>query len=266
MIQLCRLDKKTKLPDADYVLEKTDKFYDILSLLTPKFEGKWLFLLLDPKLAFVQEMLNGKHIPDWVDINLYMSRKKIEKLALEFPALQPKEKKFKDEVNDVLAELNHVVDERAKKMLIEVFRGNINELRDTLNKLDLECTAPTITAKQVQGTVNYTKRIYASDVINAFLVNDTRRWKMYQTLVKELGMEISYFAMYKYVKSLLLDKEAYLENKDIKQFIVKRVDAPLICYVYVLFANSTNANQTYAILHAIENRNDNSLSRIQRAN
>ena len=160
----------------------------------------------------------------------------------------------------------HVIDESAKSALFKAVGSNVSELRDVVEKLDKECTTETITLKQVRSTVNYSKRVYASEVVNAFLVGDARRWKLYNDLVRELGSEITYYAMYKYVRNLLKSKQEYLLNKDVKQFVVKRLDAPLICYAYVLFANSTNYNQLPVILYSLENRSVKSLERIQYVN
>lgn len=266
MISLVKYSSKVPIPDADYVLEKTEKFFDILGLLTPKFSGNWEFVLVDPKLKFVKELLKSNKVPDWVDIKLLLSQKKIEDVVIEYPEYQPKDKTRKELFDEMIIDLTHVIDEGAKRALLSALGSNPEELRNTLKKLDSECTSEKITLKQVQGAVNYTKRVYASDVINAFLLRDKRRWKLYNTLLSELGNEIAYYAMYKYVKVLMLEKENYLKNKDIKQFIVKRIDAPLVCYAYTLFANSSNHHQLYGILYALDNRCQLSLNRVQQLN
>jgi len=266
MITLAKYNPKSSLPESDYVLETSDKFFDIVNLLTPKFNGSWEFVLIDPKLKFVKDLISNKTLPDWINVILLLSNKKIEEVVLQYPEYQPKDKSRKEQLNDIIAELTHVIDNSAKKALLTALGHNMEELRTTLLKLDKECTGEKITLKQVQGEINYTKRVYASDVVNAFLLRDARRWNLYNTLVREIGAEISYYAMYKYVKSLLTEKENYLLNKDIKKFIVKRIDAPLVCYAYTLFANSTNHYQLYGILYCLENRSNKSLERLQKVN
>lgn len=263
MITLKQYSSKTRIPDADYVLEKTDKLYDIIELLTPKFKGNWEIILIDPKLSFAKELINSQSIPEWVNIAMYLGNKKIENIVLEHPEFQPKEMTKKEAFNEMLKNVTHVVDEKAKQALLGALSHDLNELSETLTKLDKECVGERITLKQVQSVVNYTKRVYASDVINAFLLGDSRRWKLYESLVKEIGQEISYYAMYKYVKTLLLEKEAFLQNKDVKQFIVKKVDAPLLCYVYSLFANSSSHTQLYGLLYSIDHRSHETLWRVQ---
>lgn len=266
MIELRLHKSKDRIPDADYVLDKCDKFYDIVNLLTPKFEGKWSIILIDPKLKFVKELLSDSMLPDWINVSILLGTKKLDEVVLEFPKYQPKVKSRKEEFEEAIKDLTHVIDESAKKALYTALGSQIDNLKEVLTKLDTECKTETITLKQVRGTVNYSKRVYASDVINSFLLGDARRWSLYDKLVRELGMEIAYYACYKYVKTLLTEKDAYLQNKDIKQYIVKRIDAPLICYTYVLFANSCNYNQLYGLLYAIEHRSLKSMERIQYVN
>jgi hypothetical protein len=261
MISFEKYSSKTKIPDADYVFDKTDKLYDLLSLLTPKFKGNWLIILIDPKLKFVKDLIQNHNIPTWVNILIYLNSKKLEEVVVQHPDLQPKEKSKKETFNDMIGKLNHLIDKRAKATLFAALSVNMSDLEETLTKLDSECTGDTITYKQVQNVINYTKRVYASDVINAFLLGDARRWSLYNSIVQELGMEYSYYAMYKYVKGLLSAKGDYLQNKDVKQFVVKKIEAPRICYAYVLFANSTNYYQLYCILYSLEHRSDKSLHR-----
>ena len=259
MIQLLPNNKK-KLPDADYTLDTMDKLEDMISVLTPKFQGKWLFVLLDPKIKFVKEMLDNHLIPDWVDVKIFLSSKKIEQICLEFPEYTPKKVSVKDSFNELLASIKHVVDPSGTKALYQAYRDNPTETEDTLRRIDKECEDSTITLKTVQSNFLVNKHTYVSEVINAFLLNDRNRWYKYQLLLSELGQEISYYAMYKYVKKLVKCKNDYLQNKDVDIYIVKQIDAPLICYAYVLFANTNNYKCLLAILCAIEHRSQESLS------
>lgn len=262
MIQLFKYTKDVQIPDADYVFDKTDKLMDLINLLTPKFNGNWEIIIIDPKIKYVKGLLENKTIPEWITISIYLVSKKLDMIILEYPSYSPKDKTKKDLFAEMLTSLDHIIDEHAKNLLFKAMSNNMLELQKTLIKLDSECTSEKITVKQVQGAVNYTKPVYASEVINAFILRDTRRWDLYQKLVKEVGMEIAYYACYKQVKELLHSKEKYLHNEDVKQFIVKRIGAPIICYAYVLFINSTNHNQLYGLLYALDNRNEEMLAAV----
>lgn len=260
MITLHEFNRKTKLPEADYIIEKTEKLQGIIDNLTPKFEGKWIFLIIDPKLKFVETLISGVEIPEWIHLELFMNQKKIEAVCLKHPKLQPKQVTKKDNFQEAIASVKHLVSKQAAKVLYQALGSNPSELENVLSQLDNDCPGDIITYKQVQSVINYTKQVYASDVLNAFMQGDINRWNLYNTLVHNVGKDIAYFAMYKYSKSLLLSKNDFLQNKDVKNYIVKRVDAPLICYVYTLFSNSSTSDQLICILNSIENRSSDRLN------
>ena len=256
MITLHAFNSKTSLPDADYVLDKPEKLPDILCNLTPKFEGTWCIILLSPKIKFVREMLDLKLVPNWAEVMCYMSQKAIDELALESPELTPKKRTAKDEYENLIAGMKHLIDDKAKVALWNSLGPNIRELSAIINKLDAECEddAKIIKMADIKGVITTQKRVYASDVMRAFLLYDKKRWELYDKLIHDIGIDIAYFAMYKCAKNLLHDKGDFLLNKDVKNYTARKVDATFICYVYVLFANSHSSQQLPAILHSIENR------------
>lgn len=265
MIKINEYKRKMKLPDCDYLLDKTDKFYELVGVLTPKFSGNWEFVLLDPKLTFCKELLEKETVlPTWINVTLLLTRKKLEHIVLQNPKLQPKEKSVKDELDDIIASLTHMITPDAKRAILSAIGANRQELQETLLKLDNECEGSTITAKQVRKTVNYTKVIYASDVLYAFLTGLPQRWVLYDKLLSAIGMEIAYYAMYKNAKVTLQEKQKYLLNEDVKNRTARNVDATRICYCYTLFANSNSYKQLPIILHCIENRSLSNLNLIMR--
>lgn len=261
MISLEKYDKKA-LPNADYYLESVDKLKDVISFLTPKFTGNWVIVFLDPKIKHVKGLLEDTQLPRWVDFIVLMGQKKLDTVALEYPHLVAKKQTRKEMVNEVVSGMRNLISNSAKKALTEALGNSKSELIETVRKLDNECADGIVTLKQVQKTIHYVKRVYVSSVINAFLLKDRNRWDLFSTVVHDIGEEITYYAMYKYVKNLLLDKQKYLRNEDIKYYIVQRIDAPVICYAYVLFAKSSNHKQVYEILYAIDNRSVESLERM----
>lgn len=262
MIVLKELSKKTKLPDADYVFDKVDKLQELTDNLTPKFSGRWLILIVDPTIKYVKELLSSNKIPEWIDVEVYLSTKKIEAVCLEFPKLQPKQVSKKEAFEQAVKNTTNLISKSAAKLLYQALGSNSEELDKTLQKLDAECTTGEISYTQVQKTLNYVKIVYASDVINSFLLNEAQCWKLYEKLVHNIGMEYAYNAMYSYVKSLLQEKQKYLQNQDFKNWRVKQIDAPLICYTYILFVNSTNYKQLPEILFNIQNRCAETLERV----
>ncbi len=266
MIELRQHTAKDSIPECDYVFEKTDKLNDLLYILTPKFDGVWYIVLLEPKIKFVKELIENTTLPKWVNFLVLVSKSKLDEVVLNYPSYAPRERTPKDVINEAVMSLRNLIDESAKKVLRQVYGTNEKDLREMLEKLDRECVTGTISLKQVKEAVNYQKRVYASDVLNAFMLNDYRRWFLYHKLVHDLGTRYSYNALASYSRKLLVAKSKYLNNEDVEQRIVSRVDAPLICYVYTLFENSNNYNQLIGIMYSIDNRCAELMERIQNVN
>lgn len=260
MFSLKQYNKKEKLPKADYILEELKELQRVLENLTPRLVGVWEILLIQPSIKDTKEVIEEKLVPKWVNVTAYLSKKNLETVCIQYPNLIPKQTSFKEQVDDILSDMTHLIDKKAINTLMQAFWGNLPELQTTLMVLDKEATG-VITLKDVEKKVNYTRPVYASEVLSSFLLHEKRRWTLYNKLVQELGLSFAYNALNKYAKTLLLEKNKLLNNKDISQFIVKRVDAPFICYVYSLFAISTNYNQLFGIMHAIDNRSVQYLER-----
>lgn len=260
MIKLRKKAKSFSTDGADYVLEKFEKFDEILAMLTPKFDGNWNIVMIDPKLKLINDLITVKRIPEWVDLLIYTSDKKIEEIALNHPEYQPKEMTVKERFEEIVAKIDTVITSDASKSLLSMYRQQPDEVEEVLHRLDKDPEVERITRKELAQNIVYVKRTYVSDVLLAFITGDSRRWDMYNKVHAELGTDIMYYAMYKYVNKLLHEKADYLKNKDVTIYAVRQIDAATIDYVYTLFANSHNSSQLVVLLHAIENRCDKMLS------
>lgn len=265
MFKVLEYSKKTKLRSADYILEDSKSFYKVKGNLTPKIEGFLEVLVVNPSIKEAIGLLEDSSIPEWLNITIYLQNKKLEEVCLRFPEFQPKKISFKEESKKLLTEIDSIIDTKAFNVLVDAFRGNIVDLQQTLEALDRECTTGKITLKDVQGKVNYTKPVYATDVLEAFFKREKQRWKIYYTFVSNLGDEYAYNALYKCIKTQLKQKADYLQNKDVTSRLVKHVDAPFICYAYTLFSQSTNFNQLYGLMVSLDRRSAESLERISNA-
>lgn len=254
MISLKEYNSKTRLPKADYVFEDVKTLSAVLPNLTPKIEGLWDMLLINPTIKECKQLLDSTVIPQWITLTVFLQNSKLENICLQYPQYQPKKVSFKEQAQTILSGITHTVDPKAFNVLLSAFRGNIVDLQATLELLDKECSTAVITLNEVQKRVNYQKPTYASEVMNAFLLKASNRWKLLNNLVQQLGEEFAYNALYKYVKSLLLDKEDYLHNKSVKNQIISRIDAPAICNAYVAFTLSSNYKQLRNVLQVIECR------------
>ena len=254
MIEVLQYNKKVKIPDVDYSLDKPEDLEHLLYVLTPKLSGKWKIALIDFKIKDVKELLSRDLFPEYIHCLVLLPAAKLDQVLLEFPKFQQKQKSNKDIFKDLVAGLEHLLEEKAMWALYNSMSGNINKLEEALTKLDKECTEQTITLKQVRKVYDLKQVVYASEVLEAFLTGNRFRWSKFHTLVSELGEEYAYYAIYKQVRKALTDKSDYLVNKDTKNSIVNKVDAPFICYAYYLFATNTTWKNLYAIMLRLDDR------------
>ncbi len=264
--KLKEYNPKVKLPNADLCLEDAESLYKILDNITPRISGNWEIFIINPTIKECKTLLDDKSVPQWVTVTIYIQPKKMEQVCLEFPEYRQKKVSFKEQAKEVLADVQHLVDKKAFNILVNVFRGNIGDFQKTILDLDANCKGNKITVKDVQSKVNYVRPVYASDVIDAFLLHENQRWALLNKLIQELGESYAYNAAYKYVKTLLQQKQDYLQNEDVELRAVKRIDAPSICYAYVLFSLSSSYKQLYGIFQALDNRSADYLERMSNVN
>lgn len=248
MIKVLEYNKHITLPDADYTFESCDMLPDLYRLLTPKFEGAWSIVLLDIKISEAKDILSSNNTPEHIDLYIYLSKKKLNQVLLEFPNYKEKELTFYDTYKSLIGQLKHPLDKRAMSYVYNAVGHNIDDLRIALQQLDVKCSGETITLTDVQKEFNYTKRVYTTQVLLDFLVRNKYRYNHYETWLNELGIEYAYYSMYKQVTLLLKDKNKYLHNEDTKNYTASKADAVSISILYVLFVNSTSPYQLDSIM------------------
>ena len=91
-----------------------------------------------------------------------------------------------EQIDSVISKINVMVDPKALKKLKNAYWNNIGDFTDACRLLETK-VVDTITEQDVDKYVNYTKPIYASEVINSFLTAERGRWKKLHTLITELG-------------------------------------------------------------------------------
>lgn len=266
MMQLVLRKPKTKLPEADYVLDNSEDILVLVKVLTPKFDGNWNILLIDPKITLVKKIVDENIIPDYINCSAYINNAKMEKLIMDYPKLTPKQKSVKESYKELVGNLKHLMDTKAMYELYNAIGPNLGELQEALTKLDTECQGDMITVKQVRAAFNCVRRVYASEVMLAFFSRDKYRWYKLEKLVKDLGDAYAYNSLYKFTSNLLKEKNKYLHNEDTKLRAVENVDGMLCCYAYALFANSHSYHNLYGIMLALDNRSSKYLELIQSVN
>lgn len=261
MVELTQYKSLMKFPEYDYIFDKPDKVLEIMSVLTPKFNGSWEIILLDPTIVFAKQILSEGVVPDFINCRVYLSKQKMSQLLIDVPSLTPKKQSNWDIYMTMIGSMTHLIEDRAASDLYNAFYGNLDHLQEALNKLDAECESGKITVSDVRKNYLIQNTITARQLLAAFLKKDRYRWKKYDTYVKSLGINIAYYALRKHVKILLHDKSKYLSNQECDNKLAQTVDAPLICYVYFLFSNSTDPLQLPSILSDIDTRTQECVDR-----
>lgn len=253
MVTLHVYKRKTRFPQYDYMFTKTEDFTSLLEVLTPKFQGTWSIILLDPDIKGAKPLLEDGAVPTFVECSIYMPQNKLDVLSLA----KPKEEQVNDSSWDtymrLIGDTDVDVDISAAKLLFKVCGPDIETLEQALQLLQKYCDN-TITVQDVKKHFVSTSRIYARDVLIAFMTRDRHRWYKYQEFEKELGPSYAYNAMYKSIKSMLLAKAQYLKDLEATARYLAKIDAMSIDYAYMLFATSTCYQQLPAILYKLDNR------------
>lgn len=248
MLKISAISKDLKLANADYVFEKTDKFMRLLPYLYPKISGDWYIAILEPKPETVRTFLDTEVIPEYVTLELFMEQSQLENLMMERPSMQVEVKTAWQKYQDLIAGLDIVIDDKAVNEIYRRVGSNINSLEETLTMLSDKSGNGTITIKDVRLYVQDNSHVYASQVVRAFLTGDVKAWNLFSIYEKELGTEIAFYAMRKYIRKLLKDKNAYLLNEEYKDKNVERIDAFAIMRAYKLFEEAESYKQLVPIL------------------
>lgn len=254
MIRLIQYKRKMSIQQNDYFIEKMKDLLYLTEILTPKFSGTYVIVFFDPTLAECKELIDENILPEFIDCYLYLNKQKLDKLLLDYPKLVPKQKSAWETYQEMISSMTNIISSTAAKMLYKAIGANETALEEALSKLDAECTTGTITPKDVQKNFMYTPRVYASDVLDAFLMQSKNRWTLFEKYYKDCGDEVAYYALKKQVKAALSDKVAYLNNEDVKRKNLGRIDAPYFCYAYTIFANSSSTKDLYSLMVALDRR------------
>lgn len=263
MIKILKASNKLVLPKADYNFEKYEQYCDLVPMLTPKFEGKWVLVLNDFKISEVTDILNTENNTA-IDVYILLRGEKYDTVIKENPKYYTKQKTAWESYKELIANMNCMIDKRAMSNLYKAIGPNIIELQKALSHLKDKAKDDLITNKLVTSEYNVTTNVYSSDVLEAFYSKQKNRWTLANKFLNDLGNEYAYRAMLRYVRNLLQDKSNYLTNKNVRLRETKDIDAPFIAYAYSIIENVQTSKDFILFLVALENRNQNSLNTIRR--
>jgi hypothetical protein len=245
------LRKDTKLAKSDYVFDDTDKFALILPYLKPKLNGDWAVAIVEPPIDVVRNYIRADNIPPWLNVTVYMEKGALSQLFMEFSHLSTKEPSPWEKYIELIKEFDVPMEDKAMREIYYRAGPSTESLTEALELFrDLEF----VRMPDVNKRLLPVRRVYARQVLIAFLQKDKYAWKKYSQLENELGVAISFFAMRKYLRKLLNEKNAYLRNKPVTDKAVTSVDIYTIIHAYLLFETASSEKQLPSILSCIERR------------
>lgn len=239
MIKFVVYTRDTRIHDVDYLFEDCEKLLKLVPYLKKKIEGSWEIAVLEPTIQYARKFADNQVIPEYVTVTFYMERTVAAQLLSERPNLIVKDKTAYEKYMDLIADLKVIIDPKAARELYLRVGTSKDKIPEYLSELSEQ--AGTITVNMVRSQVADERKIFASAVIDAFLVRDRYRWKKYNELVANLGKTYAFYAMRKYVTKLLKEKNSYLRNSQTTIRNIDKIDGFRICHAYIVFTEATAA-------------------------
>lgn len=252
MIELRQHKRDMDFTSYDYIFEDSKKFEEVLPYLTPKLDGTWSVLLIEPKLAVVRTYLDTSLIPSYVMLVITLEGEHLSQLYLERPQLEEKELSNWDIYMNLIRDFPVPMDDKALREIY--FRCGPNEasLKSALSEL---VDYSYINMQVVNKHFAPVNRVYASQVVRAFLLGNFKTaWRMLPMLEQEVGSTIAFYAMRKNIRKVFTEKNAFLRNEDTHNKLVEMVDGYTIVLLYWLFETATDPKQLYPLLQMFERR------------
>lgn len=282
MVNLIAYKRKLPATRFDYVITKEEEFEKLLPLLTPqlslasalktpdtkqktgsrslsKFESEapedaWLIALVDPSIKYSKKLMLDTNFPEYINLSIFLPKNKLDIVVQAKPKQETEVMSNYDTYLAIIGEIPKYIGPKAARLLYNTAGPDLDDLREALDFLVLHTESDEITTSDVRKNYIGERRIYARDVLLAFISSERNRWSLFDKFETELGQEYAYRALYKASKNMLKLKSEYLQNKEVKQKYVSSVDAPSICYVYTIFALSNTPKQLPAIMRQLDNR------------
>lgn len=252
MIELRQHRKDMDFSIYDYVFEDIKKFESLLPYLLPKLEGSWDILLVEPKLSYIRTYLDTSVIPSYIHLLITVDVNQLEQLYLERPTLVEKERTPWDIYMEMIKAFPIPVDDKALREIYYRTGPKEENLRAALDELS---KYPSISMKEVNRHFAPVTRVYARQVMHAFLLGRFKQaWKLLSILEREIGNTVAFYALRKSIRKIFQEKCKYLQNEDIKEHIVERVDGYTITLMYWLFESAKSPYQLWPILFMFERR------------
>lgn len=253
MIRFVVYARDTRIYDTDYIFEDCEKLLKLLPYLKKKIEGTWNIAVLLPSIKYARKFVDEEIVPEYVDLVMYLEKDVSTQLMSERPKLLVKEKTAYERYMDIIADMKVLIDPKAAKELYFRVGQSKGKLQEYLMELADQSNGQTVTLDMVKRNVVDERRLYASDVLNAFLLRDRWRWKRYEKFVSALGRDYAFYSLRKYVTRLVREKNKYLRNEETTIRGIERIDGFSINHAFIVF-NTTVSSELDMCMHMLDDR------------
>ena len=250
--------KKGQTYHGDYLLEDSEEFFKLLPYLYPKIEGEWEVSIIDPTIKELRKIY-AVDVPNDLRVSIYADSKDIAQFMLERPEITTEKVSSWSLYQELFRSIDKVFEPKAVNEIYSRAGPDIDNLKQALTDVLAVSEGNTVTMKDVDKVLLANKRTYANEVIRAFIGPHKVkwRWQLLDRLREELGDSYAFYAMRKYVRALLLNKDKYLRNEEVAARFerdVKEIDALTIDYTYALFVKYDKPLFIPAIFYNLERR------------
>lgn len=254
MIIIKEKGKKVTFPKYDYLFDKYNNFLKLYPYITPKIIGDWTIVLLGLKIPDIEHLNNQIELSDDVRLLVYLEKDVIAKALELYPEMVYEKVSRWDAYMDYIVSLGVRIDNKALSAIFKRCNGSLDTIKEELPRIINKCPTGNITLRDVNKNLIDNSRIYASQVIKEFLLNERYRWEHFDRLRKDIGNEISFYAMRKYLRKLVILKNKYLNNESKDDKFLVKVDSYTIGFASSVFEQANHWSELPACLLAIERR------------
>lgn len=223
-----------------------------------KLEGTWEICIIDPSIKEMRRIFDTQ-LPECVNLRVYADMNDINQFTLERPDVKTEKVSNYTLYQELFKDISATFDPNAVSEIYQRAGPDIDNLKTALSDVLEVSNGNHVTLNDVNKVLLPNKRVYANDVMRAFIGPKTipYRWSLLNRLRDELGDEYAYYTLRKYIQRLLVNKNKYLINEDVAQNFerdVKDIDALTIDYAYSLFMEYNSPKLLSAIFFKLERR------------
>ena len=252
--------RKSQTLTGHYILTGSDEFLQLLPYLYGKLEGTWEITVIADGIKDIRA-ITAATIPKCVNVLLLADIADLEQYQLEKPDLKVEKVSPYDAYLALFTDIDGIVfDPKAVSEIYKRAGPSIDKLKEGLAACIEVSDGVKVTIKDVDKVLLPNKRVYASDVVKAFLKerNVPYRWSLVDKLVTDLGQSFAYYSIRKYIYNLLVNKDKYLQNETVAERFerdIEHIDALTIAHAYITFTTYDKPELLYAALYILERRN-----------